>query len=291
MEQLVDEELVRQIRRHYDEGIANGSQSVIHDWAHVLDVGQNAQKIVEREGGSLEERRIAFLAGLLHDYCRQPEFKLKEQGLKDEHEKQGAQVAREILCKHFSKEFVEEVAQAVLTHSFGISPNSERGEGKPESLPAIALKIADKSVQARKRVVWARAVFTGECSGGDSSDNEILAYCQKREKKLGEYLQSEEGKLLLKHFPEAREGFTFVKRFNAELEKEIALAEKDAAANEFLKVAGALGIMRLGQQAGAKGSTIDDFERQYAKELEKLAVPKRKELQEAYEFSKECLAV
>jgi len=289
--ELVDEKLVLKIRQHYDEGIASGTQSVIHDFEHVLDVAQNAEKIVSAQGGSEEEKKIAFLAGLLHDYCRQPEFVLKQQGKQDEHEKEGAQAAREILSKYFPREFVEEVAQAVLTHSFGISPNSERGEGKPESLAAVALKIADKSVQSRKRVVWARAVFAGECSGGSSTDREMLSYCRKREKKLGEYLQSKEGALLQKHFPQASEGFAFVVRFNDELEKEIALAKNNEETNAFFRVVGALGIMRLGQQAGATGSTIDAFENEYAQKIEKIAVPQRKEFQEACAFSKECLAL
>ncbi len=118
---VVTQEFAKFAKAHYDEGIKAGTQSVIHDWKHVYDVAFNASLIVRGEGGSDRDATVAFAAGLLHDWCRKPEFKLKQQGLSDQHEKEGADAAREILPEwKYDTQFTEDAAKAIETHSFGI---------------------------------------------------------------------------------------------------------------------------------------------------------------------------
>jgi hypothetical protein len=284
--------LIAEIRKHYEEGVADGSQSVIHGWAHVSTVAANARRICRGEGGSAREQEIAYVAGLLHDYCREREERLKKEGGTDEHELESAEFARGFLPdKGFDKKFVDEVAQAILTHSFGISGVADdRGEGRPETLAAIALKVADKQQQAVKSVVWKRAQFLGECSGGNSTDEEMLAYVRKREVKLRSYLGSPEGRLLKKYFPESGGNLAFITAYNDELEREIKSARENPEFNRSFDLLGALGMMKRGQAAGAAGITVKLFVRQYSRELEEIdAKELDAEASGAYKFSKRML--
>ncbi|MEK6923715.1 MAG: HD domain-containing protein [Candidatus Micrarchaeota archaeon] len=288
---VVEEDFVKRIRRHYDEGVASGGHSAIHGWSHVNEVAKAAVKIVRGEHGGTEEELTAFLAGLLHDYERPSEGKLREKGRQDEHEKHGAVAAREILSKEgYSQKIADAVAAAIATHSFGISVGHSRECKEPYSLAGMALKAADKLAQARPGVVWARAVFLGECTGGKSGDNEKLEYCRKREKKLEEFFETPAGKLLEKYYPDSRKGLAFVKEFNDELEKEISAAGASRDADSFLNVAGALGIVRLGEKAGARGTHAGEFRLEYAKRLGEFEADIPTHLEDALEFSRKMLA-
>lgn len=290
----ITEAFVAELKKHYDDGIADGSLSVIHDWRHISTVANDAKRITRSEGGSEKDAEIAFLAGLLHDYCREPDARLKREGREDEHEKTGAEAARKILsAKGFPKDVVEAVANAILTHSFGISVKDDRGEREPDSLPALALKVADKHEQCERDVVWRRAVFFGESTGGGEPDAVMLAYCRKRESKMEAFLKSDAGRLLLKHYPKADSDFGTTREFNARLEKEVELAKKDAKTSAALEVIGALGIMRLGQEAGAKAIPARAFQKDYAA---KLAAYENQhqltgELKQSLAFSKKMLAI
>lgn len=291
MKSTVDEKFAAKIKAHYDEGVASGGHSAIHGWSHVNEVAKAAVKIVRREGGSAEEELAAFLASLLHDCERPSEGKLRAQGLQDEHEKHSAVAAREILLKEgYSQKIVDAVAAAIETHSFGISVGHERSGGEPEALAGMALKAADKLAQARPGVVWARAVFLGECTGGKSGDAQKLDYCRKRERKLEEFFKTPAGKLLEKYYPDSRNGLAFVREFNDELEKEISAAGASRDADSFLNVAGALGIMRLGEKAGAQGTSTTTFRQAYPEELQKVESGVPAGLEGALEFSRKMLA-
>ncbi len=289
---VVTQEFAKLAKAHYDDGIKAGTQSITHDWKHVYDVAFNAELIVRGEGGSDRDAAVAFIAGLLHDWCRKPEFKLKLQGLTDEHEKEGAEFARKLLAEwKYDAPFIEDVAKAIETHSFGISMHGDRNDVEPDTLPAMAIKAADKLDQCKPGIVWKRAAFVGETTGGNATDDEMLEYCRKRENKLREFLGNPTGILLTKHFYKAPEGLEFVKEFNDELEKEIAIAKKDPAASEFFNHAGALGIMRQGQKAGAQGKTTLMFKREFEASFAKVTVPSGADFADAAKFTQKMMLV
>ncbi len=104
-----------------------------HDWDHTLRVLTNARKIQLQEGGNLE---IIEVAAIFHDFCRPEEMKMHGSVC---HAELGSKAAYQILPKfgYTDEDFIQHVADAVLTHRY-------RTSNKPKTIEAKIIFDADK---------------------------------------------------------------------------------------------------------------------------------------------------
>ena len=134
-----------------------------HGWPHVLRVAGWARRIVELEG--LEPRwRILYAAILLHDVGR------SLSGPSVHHAVASAEYARSLLPRLMEPGEVEEVAHAILAHSYSLGVRAE-------SLEAMILSDADK-LDALGAVGVARVFHTG-CQLGRSFEDSLRHFDEK----------------------------------------------------------------------------------------------------------------
>ncbi|OIO27659.1 hypothetical protein AUJ16_02565 [Candidatus Micrarchaeota archaeon CG1_02_60_51] len=239
---------------HYEAGVANGTQSRMHGWNdHVLPTALLSREIAKKAGGSAEEQELAFVAGLLHDWKRLPDQKLKKLGKEDCHERDSAAFARKILQVYgYSPEETESAAKAIASHSFGLSPeNGARSVANAEGIVARALKAADKAGQLGAEGVWRRNVFLGEAKPNFTLE-QARDYYGKRIKKFEEFAAAPEGKTLLA-CKGAKQGWKLMREYEERLHSEEAEAKKSKAVAGFYREAGATGMFLFGFGCGAKG--------------------------------------
>ncbi len=262
----------------HEKRLKKGLHSRTHDWKeHVLPTARLAAKLATIAGGSKKEQELAFVAGLFHDALRLPERVLKKRGLFDRHEEESAKFAEKFLEKNgsLSQQEIKLVCEAIRTHSFGIGTSGTRKEGKPKNLVGIALKAADKYFQLDQNIVWRRNTFIGESAGFPLDESKALAYWEARLKKSKELLSGEEGKLLKKIFPRIKENLAALVAYVKQLRREMKFA-KNPRLNEELCLIGALGIMRLCAQSGAKGKNAREAAMNYKSLLKKYLIEKDK---------------
>ena len=104
-----------------------------HDRSHVERVYKLALRIAE-EVGQPVDLDVLRAAALLHDVARA----MEDEGLVDDHAKEGARIAREILKRvGFPESEIEKVAYCIEVHRF-------RSGVKPETIEAQILQDADR---------------------------------------------------------------------------------------------------------------------------------------------------
>jgi len=104
-----------------------------HDRSHVERVYKLALRIAE-EVGQPVDLDVLRAAALLHDVARA----MEDEGLVDDHAKEGARIAREILKRvGFPESKIEKVAYCIEVHRF-------RSGVKPETIEAQILQDADR---------------------------------------------------------------------------------------------------------------------------------------------------
>lgn len=104
-----------------------------HDLSHVERVYRLAMRIA-RELEESVDYEVLGAAVTLHDVARA----MEDEGLVEDHAKEGARIAREILCRlGFPEDKVERVAHCIEVHRF-------RSGVRPETIEAQILQDADR---------------------------------------------------------------------------------------------------------------------------------------------------
>ncbi|MFA4640845.1 HD domain-containing protein [Pyrococcus kukulkanii] len=166
-----------------------------HGLSHTLRVLKLSLYIGSQEGADLE---VLALASLLHDVARP----LEDRGIIQDHAKESARIAKEILKGHPR---VEEVVHAIEAHRFS-------NDVKPRTLEARILSDADK-IDALGAVGIARVfMYSGE--NGRSIEDSIEHF-KRKILKLKDMIYTSTGRKM------AQERHEFVEIFLKQLEKEL----------------------------------------------------------------------
>ncbi|MFA4647688.1 HD domain-containing protein [Pyrococcus kukulkanii] len=167
-----------------------------HGLSHTLRVLKLSLYIGSQEGADLE---VLALASLLHDVARP----LEDKGAIEDHAKESAKIAGEVLKGHPK---VREVVHAIEAHRFS-------NKIRPKTLEAKILSDADK-IDALGAVGVARVfMYSGE--HGRSIEDSIKHFKEKI-LKLKDLMYTDTGKRI------AQERHKFVEMFLKQLEKELS---------------------------------------------------------------------
>ncbi|ABL78560.1 HD domain-containing protein [Thermofilum pendens] len=124
-----------------------------HDLSHVERVYRLAMRIA-RELGAGVDLEVLGAAAILHDVARS----MEDEGLVEDHAREGARIAREILKRvGFPEDKIERVAYCIEAHRY-------RGGGRPSSIEAQILQDADR-LDALGAIGVARAFARGGARG------------------------------------------------------------------------------------------------------------------------------
>ncbi len=197
------------VRDFLDNEVSRGYQSEVHGWEHMSFVALKTVQYIKNEGGSTDDQKIGFLAGLFHDIIR-PKPKLMKETDKPP-EVQSADLAEKKLRElGFSEVDVRQVCGAVLGHTFGVELKGSREIKRDENLVTNCLMSADKIRQVSLSVIRERPIFINE-SMDNPTKEQVIDYWTRRIKKAEEFLDTNAGKIMLKNEPNLLSDFEKVK--------------------------------------------------------------------------------
>lgn len=184
------------------KGEYKNADSVIHGWGHVSRVAEGARWFVEVRNGSDEDQRLAYAAGLLHDFVRP----ITEERC---HAEASAENAKEILeVFNFQDKQISKISKAIKDHRK--PPNSW------ESILHQSVYLADKIFEHMGAYLDFRAcVWSGELSHTDYKDLEPIEAVLR-------YYDNASLKFLDREFPEFTEPLvSYQRRWNRRFHREL----------------------------------------------------------------------
>ncbi len=200
------------VKQRLEKDTRKGFQSEVHGWNHLKFVAKKTAEYVKKEGGSQNDQKLGFIAGLFHDVVR-PKPKLLKKGEKPP-EVQSAEMAETKLSElGFTSEEVEIVKNAILSHSFGVEVRENRTNlAQASGLVADCLIAADKLRQFTEKIIAEREIFIRE-STENPTRQEVMEYWKRRIEKAEQFLQTAQGQILLKNEPQITQSFEKVKQY------------------------------------------------------------------------------
>ena len=205
-------ELTGFVEDYLRQKIKNGFQSKVHGFSHMLWVAEKAEELVEKEGGTIEQQKLTYIAGLFHDIVRPKPLLMNAND--EPPEVASAKIAVQKLMElGYSQQEINVVEQAILGHSFGVELSGNRKDvALAAGLVAECLMAADKIRQFLPSIARERAIFIEE-SIENPSKEQVVDYWRRRIEKAEEFLDSPAGLRLLKHEPDLKKQFLLVKKY------------------------------------------------------------------------------
>lgn len=188
------------------KGEYKDAESVIHRWGHISRVADGARWFVKVRNGSYEDQRLAYVAGLLHDFVRP----ITEKRC---HAEESAENAKEILeVFNLKEDKISKISKAIKDHRK--PPNSW------VSISHQSVYLSDKIFEHMGAYLDFRAcVWAGELSHTDYKELEpieaVLTYYDKASSKF-----------LNREFPEFTEPIvSYQRRWNERFHDELENGE------------------------------------------------------------------
>ncbi len=156
---MIDESLVQKIESIVKKETMN-SPSVIHNFYHIKRVAIGSKWFASFFSASAEEKRICYIAGLLHDVVRPAKM--------GDHASLSAERSRQILTElNVDKDAVETIVWAVKNHS-NLKDVANR---QWKSLAEQCVFLADKILEIwGAYIVFRRSMYVGECKNYEGMD-------------------------------------------------------------------------------------------------------------------------
>lgn len=205
-------ELTTFVEKYLRQRIKDGFQSKVHDFSHAYWVAAKAAELVEKEGGGIQDQKLAFIAGLFHDIVRPKPLLVNS--FDEPPELQSAKIVVQKLSElGFSQKEIDEVQKAITGHSFGVEVSGNRQDIQTtRGLVAECVIAADKIRQLKPSIVKERAIYIKE-SIENPSKQQVVEYWKRRMEKTEDFLSSPAGERLLKHEPSLRKQFSLLKKY------------------------------------------------------------------------------